>query len=252
MRFIKNITLTYLFILFFSIPIFYSIVFFYNREQIEYLDKEIDSFEVVVARYNEDLSWIKEEFPTERVIVYNKGEDDLNLPSNCIVIKLPNLGREAHTYLYHIIANYHNLSDRILFLQGSQEAEAYRVFFPLKRYKFIASTNCKNIIASHCFLMEETTSRDGLLDLSKTKWSDTVMRDYDFIGFKRNFIEKNNRTTNIFYGNYGAIFAVDKEKILRNDIDYYKNIFNILDNKSPIEGHYMEKLWDLVFSHKNN
>lgn len=250
MKLLKNITVTYLIILFFSIPIFYSIVFFYNGEKIEYLDKEIESFEVVVARYNEDLSWIKKEFPNEKVIVYNKGEDDLNLPSNCTIIKLPNLGREAHTYLYHIIHNYHNLAERTLFLQGSQEAERYRVFFPLKRYKFIASTNCRNIISSHCFLMEEKFSRDGLLDLTKTKWSDTVMRDYDFIGFKHKFIETNHKKSSSFYGNYGAIFAVDADKILRNDLEYYKNIFSTLNNKSPIEGHYMEKLWDLVFSEK--
>lgn len=77
-----------------------------------------DSFEVVVARYNEDLSWILKEFPNDKVTIYNKGKDDLNLPSNYHIIKLPNIGREAHTYIYHIINNYSHLSKRVLFLQG--------------------------------------------------------------------------------------------------------------------------------------
>ena len=248
MKIIKNIIIIFSTIVFFGIPIFYSLVFFYNREKINYLDHEVQDFEVVVARYNEDLSWIETELPNEKVIIYNKGKDDLNLPSNCKIIKLPNIGREAHTYLYHIINNYNNLAERTLFLQGSQEAEKYRVFFPLKRYKIIASTNCDNIIAAHCFLMNENLSKFGLIDLKDTKWSNTIMRDYDFVEFKHKFIETEREHNNPFYGNYGAIFAVDKHAILRNDVNYYQNIFNTLDNIAPIEGHYLEKLWDRVFS----
>jgi hypothetical protein len=227
---------------------FYLIVFLYNKERISYLDNEKESFEVVIARYNEDLAWVKEEFPTERVIVYNKGKDDLILSKNCIIKKLPNIGRESHTYLYHIINNYNNLAERTFFTQGAQETEKYRVFFPLKKYKKIASTNCNNIIAARCFIMKEEVLRSRLDNFKNTKWHDTVMREYDFVGFKHKFVDIKKDNTPYFYGTYGAIFAVDRDKVLRNSIDYYQNILNVLDNIAPIEGHYMEKLWDRVFS----
>ena len=74
-------------------------------------DKTKKDLEIVISRYNEDISWTEsiEEYCT----VYNKG-DTLNVDT----IELNNIGREAHTYLYHIVNNYDNLSDYTIFLQG--------------------------------------------------------------------------------------------------------------------------------------
>lgn len=69
-------------------------------------------FELVVARYNEDLSWLnKFSFSAK---VYNKG-NDIELPH----IKLKNIGRESTTYLHHIIENYERLSEHTIFVQGN-------------------------------------------------------------------------------------------------------------------------------------
>ena len=46
------------------------------------------------------------------VFIYNKGEKLDN------TIVLPNIGR-CHTYFKHIVDNYHNLTDFIIFLQGN-------------------------------------------------------------------------------------------------------------------------------------
>lgn len=68
--------------------------------------------EVVIARYNESLKWMRNmDFP--RCVIYNKGE---TMPGT---IQRPNIGREAETYLYHIITNYESLADWTLFLQGN-------------------------------------------------------------------------------------------------------------------------------------
>jgi hypothetical protein len=73
---------------------------------------------LVCARYNEDLTWLLP-LKNESILIYNKGEDNIdNFPENKI-IKLPNLGREGGTYLHHIIANYDNLSDYTLFTQAN-------------------------------------------------------------------------------------------------------------------------------------
>ena len=70
---------------------------------------------IVVARYNEDIKWL-DEFNNFNVHLYNKGDDNLENST-----KLPNIGREAHTYLTHIVENYDNLDDVIIFTQGNPD-----------------------------------------------------------------------------------------------------------------------------------
>jgi len=75
--------------------------------------------QLVVARYREDLSWLREVgLPC---VVYNKGPelDPATLPQEATVIALPNLGREAHTYLTHILARYDRLARFTAFVQGN-------------------------------------------------------------------------------------------------------------------------------------
>lgn len=56
----------------------------------------------VIARYNEDVSWVTEPFT-----IVQKGVD------------LPNEGREASSYLWWIIENYKKLPDEVHFLQAN-------------------------------------------------------------------------------------------------------------------------------------
>ena len=71
---------------------------------------------IVVARYNESIDWLdsinKDKY---NIKIYNKGDDNINYEYS----KLPNIGRESHTYLKYIIDNYENLTDFTIFLQGN-------------------------------------------------------------------------------------------------------------------------------------
>jgi hypothetical protein len=73
------------------------------------------SIELVIARYNEDILWLNK-VKNKIITVYNKGEDNINKKFKAI--PLPNIGRESHTYLTHIINNYDNLADLTIFSQG--------------------------------------------------------------------------------------------------------------------------------------
>jgi hypothetical protein len=68
--------------------------------------------DIIVARYNENVEWLNSLNSKAQIFLYNKGQhsDDS--------IQLPNIGREAHTYIHHIISNYNNLSDYNIFCQG--------------------------------------------------------------------------------------------------------------------------------------
>lgn len=73
----------------------------------------------VVARYREDLSWLSAlGLPC---VVYNKGPrlDPAQLPPGTRVEELPNVGREGHTFLTHILAEYGRLPRHTVFLQGN-------------------------------------------------------------------------------------------------------------------------------------
>ncbi len=54
--------------------------------------------ELVVARYAEDLAWLRNIPPQIRATVYDKNPNDSHPGAR----QLPNVGREAHTYLHHI------------------------------------------------------------------------------------------------------------------------------------------------------
>jgi hypothetical protein len=59
----------------------------------------------VIAKYKENIDWVSS--LNCESIVYDKSKD------------IPNIGREAETYIRYIINNYNNLPDYVLFLQGN-------------------------------------------------------------------------------------------------------------------------------------
>ena len=82
------------------------------REYIDLFTNNGD-LEIVVAKYNEDTSWT--ENLKYKSIIYNKNKNDVDLFEH----NLPNVGREGHTFFYHIVENYDNLSEYTAFLQGN-------------------------------------------------------------------------------------------------------------------------------------
>lgn len=66
---------------------------------------------VIIARYREDIDWA--DSLGYDYVVYDKGGN--NDPTARV---LPNIGREAHTYLTHIVREYDGLADMNVFLQG--------------------------------------------------------------------------------------------------------------------------------------
>lgn len=67
---------------------------------------------IVIARFNEDDAWISQ-LKGYAVFVYAKGTY-----SAWWSTRLPNKGREAHTFLHHIITYYHCIQSDTIFCQG--------------------------------------------------------------------------------------------------------------------------------------
>lgn len=71
-----------------------------------------DTVEVIIARYREDVAWAAT--LGYDYVVYDKGGD-----FDGEARQLENVGREAHTYLTHIVREYDSLAPVNVFVQGS-------------------------------------------------------------------------------------------------------------------------------------
>ena len=203
---------------------------------------------LIIARYNEDLSWL-EEFKDFKIIVYNKGAE---LSGDLIyeVINLENKGRESHTWLHHIVKNYNNLNEINVFLQGK-----------------IDDLNCMAYKNPNDYLKKINkygfkASRYGLLGPFHWDWNVNIDKDIKYkTQWENNEISRSNIGFRKFSKNlfpniplfvatsYSGCFAVKKEIIQQHNLSFYKDLLDILSqNQNPIEGHYMERLWCYMFT----
>lgn len=81
------------------------------RDDLAQLDASLRrNRELVVARYRENVDWLQN-LRDWRIRVYDK--DDTGAPH-----PLPNVGREAHTYAYHVATRYDDLAEVTVFAQA--------------------------------------------------------------------------------------------------------------------------------------
>ena len=75
-------------------------------------------YELVVARFTEDVDWTSLVTSMMPVSLYNKGKPLSIDDENIDIIELKNQGREAGTWLEHICNNYNDLADWTFFVQA--------------------------------------------------------------------------------------------------------------------------------------
>jgi len=200
----------------------------------------------VVARYNEPLSWLDYLNPGQkaRVKVYNKGPDDLSCP---VTEKLPNVGREGHTYLWYIIQNYDRLPEYVIFIQAN----------PFDHFKF------------------EPKDMSGVLSswIRDIKW-DGITRGFSAIEFKHdisrefriNYYKGNLYPSSMNFGEWMdefvekgvyppkrvhacGCFGVSSKLIKTRSVEYYKRILDdVAVDNNPESGHYLERSWHYIFN----
>lgn len=203
---------------------------------------------LIIARYNEDISWL-EEFNEFEIIIYNKGKKLSNKKFKNI-INLSNVGRESHTWIYHIVENYNKLADITIFLQGKIDDLDCMVYKnPDKYLQNIEKYGFK-------------ASRYGMLGPLHWEWHVGIKNNPKYKkAWIKNEISKSEIGFRKFSKNlfpeipwfvstsYGGCFAIKKESIRKYDLIFYENLLDILSkHPNPIEGHYMERLWCYMFT----
>jgi hypothetical protein len=188
------------------------------------------NIKIIVSRYNEDIEWTNNF--KKNIILYNKGNE---LPSEYNSIILPNVGREGHTYYYHIYNNYDNLADYNIFLQGNPFDHSPHIIDDIKNI-----LNDENLELSFKFLSNIVISCN--LYFCNYHHNLPLREVYNKI-FNINISNKN-----IEFG-VGAQFIVSKETILKNSKEFYYNIIKLLDySVNPIEGYVIERFHKTIFS----
>jgi hypothetical protein len=205
-------------------------------------NKQKNNVEVVIAAFNEDLSWIKE--IKHPIYLYYKSNNYKKIISNEIIQYLPNIGRESHTYIHHIVANYNRLADVTVFCQGNP--------FEHCPY-FIESVNSDNIYQMNEYnrkIKRKIYSFDsGFCPLANWFWikpAKVSPNDPLALIAIQEFLPQCQMLKN-FLGLWGAMFAVTKEKIQSYPKKTYKKILE-LHKEHFLMPYAMENIWMHIFN----
>lgn len=196
-----------------------------------------NSYKLIVSRYKENLDWVDE---FENYQIYNKGIPDLKPIHNQNAIILPNKGREAQTYLYHIVNNYEKLEDILIFTQGNYTPHAN--YSPAEFKRRALDLGGKGF--SSKFEPKEGTPGDNC-PFFTLKWHGGPLRsqnDYK-LGewWEKTTGEPYVRSKTVYWG---AVFSISKEFILKRSLESYKKILATVDwDVHPLEAHFCERTW---------
>lgn len=160
------------------------------------------------------------------------------------VVRLPNVGRESHTYLQHIIRHHGDLADYTLF---SQDIPDFRL---VERFEHMFDNNT------------------GFLPLSllgrvkcKDEWLPEGQVPQLYAMLTNNLCPPQGYT-----GAFEGQFVVSRKRILANNWWVYKNLLDLLaapldhwihkqhdnsfykDMSNPFFGHVLERSWTLMFN----
>jgi hypothetical protein len=175
--------------------------------------------QIVVSHFKEDLGWLSD-FSSLDVTVYSKGNP-------CGPNPLENVGREAETYLYHILLNYDNLSQITVFLQGN----------PLEHVSNLFEKICSlDLATEYLDLCDHILVEDGN--------GLPVQPGLPLADFHQKLFNESPPT--FFCCRAAACFAVSREAIRSRSREFYEHAHRLViaEPRGPWS---IERLWHRVF-----
>lgn len=219
-----------------------------KRNTDRFIRQPLLDYQFVVAHFNEDLDWL---IPVaNRSHVYHKGSELRPPPMKLYAWdKLPNVGRESHTYLYHIINNYNTLPQVTVFIQGEGLARQH-CFSTLSEMV----RNTYNNIS--CKITKSISSGEWGRIRHVGKWLEEKksgeMRPAKFsLGrfFEELFGFPHSKEIPVCLK---GCFGATEDMIKKHPLEFYRKAISFIeDHKNPEEGHYFERLWAVMFSEYN-
>lgn len=236
---------------------FILLILYSLSRKTEYFDSQTPSIDLVIARYNENLEWVREyndKYRFRRIYVYNKGPNETFYKDagNIMIIKSPNVGRENHAYMDHIISNYNDLADVTIFVQGSgdQHNKIHRTKMAIE-----------NTFKTYDSTFPAVATKDLKKDFYEFKVDDyqSTNEANKALNPETNMQLASIRPFGAWFDNwfgdlkingitYTGIFSASRKHIHNRSIEFYRRYMkNINSHSNPEAGHYMERSWIAVF-----
>ncbi len=192
------------------------------------------ALELVVARCGEDAAWLRRVPRGFAVTVYDKADPS---PRG---IRLPNIGREAHTHLRHLAQRYETLADVTVFVQGHPFDHAPDLH---RRLRALAEgRECVEDFFWLGFVADTDDARGRRLFVPWSKNADgRKLRMDDF--HRRLFGVPGPELYRFFPGGQ---FAVSRGAAQRRAAGFYHAAAEIAA-EFPDAAHCFERVWDRVF-----
>jgi hypothetical protein len=219
------------------------------------------SIHLVVARYREDISWLAQTgFPA---LVYDKSEDGRDAtvipagssaPSQIRVASLPNIGRESHTYLHHILCHYPDFPDYTVFLQGAPFFHMEEDTTPQGLARMILNLAARNVrfkgLAYYRIRCDRLGNPHHLRDPQhRGKWAGWGQDIPVGEVYARLFAGKVPESFNTRAP--AGLFMVSRQRILDRPYGLYLRAMDMVLNDPHDEhntGHALERLWYIIFN----
>ena len=211
--------------------------------------------QLVVARYAEDLSFLVTNSAFEPylpfTVIYNKGADDI--PPDVLsrvqgVVRLPNVGRCDHTYLYHIVRGLETgaLANTTIFVPGSCMGVESKMQAMARALKGVQPVGTP------------LSLYDSFKDFSLTSWKAT-----DKVNASKNPEEVLLPAVPRPFGNWliklfgettarrlrsqvvwGGVFFATAAVLRQRPLSFYESLLDeVATHSNPEVGHYIERLW---------
>ena len=207
--------------------------------------------ELVIARHEEDLRWILNVPEDIKVTVYSKSRRPLAGDVMSRIDKIertPNIGREAHTYLTHIVDNYSSLAKISAFVQGKPRDHGFGVRWD--KYFGLPIDTCSSCmklatVASSC----NHTNWDHLKRLrQRRRWADVTWAPISLADWWVKYISKAVPNPSEFRCTWGACFSVTDTYIQTHTKKYYRKLLATVSKSAhPEEAHFLERAWAYIF-----
>lgn len=238
--------------------------------------------EIVLARFDEPIEWAEEYQQQAKITVYDKNPNG-TLPGS---IYLPNVGRESHSYLHHIVTRYDSLAEWTVFSQAGKptfgykghrsggghlsQGVAFADYLRPQAHSFFVDTAAFDSANFSSSLRLSYTFDDPALASNATCPSSSEWSPWWDMGWFKHYVmgkaKAQNGTDVIeFYNTYvrpdgpplqavqlsypqGARFSVSAKAIRAHPKAYYEALLQTLSrNADPWAGYYMEWMWPTVF-----
>ena len=205
------------------------------------------SIELVISHHNESLDWIVQvQHLVKSIVIYYKGNRPTDAPVGCTLTPLPNVGREAHTYLTHMNKIKREPSpvppDFYVFTMGSvkENVEKWNTLLHILRcqpyfsriaYVYPTEYHMQNF---QNFTLEEYKQQKQYPAVVRPlkAWFNAYFPTVPWCPQKATFV--------------GSIFAASAEQIKQYDF-YEQLLVQSSVSESTEVAHFLERVWKMMF-----